>query len=197
MTKYTPSPGMRAALQQKLDRLYPLKEPAFERFLAICQFRDFAKHEYLLREGQVARGIFFIESGSVRLMSLREEREHHHFFFLANDFAKEMTSLTTGRPTQLNLVAMEETRTAFFPRERLIELYAEDPSFELLGKRIVEEMVVTHQQLHVLLTTLKPEERYAHVLAHRPELLQVVPLQYLSSYLGMARETLSRVRNRS
>ena len=44
------------------------------------------------------------------------------------------------------------------------------------------------------LVLMTPRERYESLLAEDPELVRRVPLQYLAGYLGMTRETLSRVR---
>ncbi len=44
--------------------------------------------------------------------------------------------------------------------------------------------------------TQSPATRYQHLLQHRPEWLAKVPQYHLASYLGVAPETLSRIRRR-
>jgi CRP-like cAMP-binding protein len=39
-------------------------------------------------------------------------------------------------------------------------------------------------------------ERYELLLKHQPQALQRVPLTYIASYLGISRETLSRLRGK-
>jgi CRP-like cAMP-binding protein len=43
---------------------------------------------------------------------------------------------------------------------------------------------------------LSPEERYLHLLKNQPHYLQRIPITYLASYLGMSRETLTRIRKK-
>ncbi|MCW3464004.1 hypothetical protein [Chitinophaga nivalis] len=43
---------------------------------------------------------------------------------------------------------------------------------------------------------MSAQERYAYLEQHHPEILQRVSLSQLSTYLGIARETLSRIRGR-
>jgi len=44
---------------------------------------------------------------------------------------------------------------------------------------------------------MSAEERYNQLFEYNKELFNVVPLQYLASMLGMAPETLSRLRKKS
>ncbi|WP_158557128.1 cyclic nucleotide-binding domain-containing protein [Mucilaginibacter conchicola] len=41
-----------------------------------------------------------------------------------------------------------------------------------------------------------PETRFHTLIAEHPTIFKRVPLQYIASYLGMTRETLSRYRSR-
>ena len=70
------------------------------------------------------------------------------------------------------------------------------PDIEILGKkclRLTAARLEEHANLFKLLT---PQERYEFLEQNRPDMLQRVSLTDLSSYLGIARETLSRIRNR-
>ena len=68
-------------------------------------------------------------------------------------------------------------------------LIGRSPSFFVLGK-ILEEIHDYQSQ------KLSPDQKYKLLLEKRPEVIQTFPLKYISSYLGMTPETLSRVRSR-
>ena len=55
---------------------------------------------------------------------------------------------------------------------------------------ILEDRILQH-------LSLSAEERYNQLFEFNKELFNVVPLQYLASMLGMAPETLSRIRKKS
>ena len=55
--------------------------------------------------------------------------------------------------------------------------------------RATEDILVETQ-------TMTAEERYGRMLAERPTLLRDLPLKYLASYLGVAPQSLSRIRRR-
>ena len=43
---------------------------------------------------------------------------------------------------------------------------------------------------------MTPEQRYSFLLENKPHYLQRIPLTHLASYLGMSRETLTRIRKK-
>jgi DNA-binding MarR family transcriptional regulator len=59
------------------------------------------------------------------------------------------------------------------------------------------EVVMANQQENYTNYKLaSAEERYLHLLKHRPELMNRVPQYQLASYLGIQPELLSRIRKR-
>lgn len=188
---------MSQKIREVFNSFHPLTESEFKQVLEMCTQRVYARNEYLLREGQVCSGIYFVEKGIVRLFELKDGKEIHKNFFFPGDSATEFTSLTQQQPTQLNLVALEPAEIIFLPRQGLLDLYRVSPSFESMGRKILEQLVVANTQLASMYTSLSPKERYEHIVEMKPEYLQNIPLQYLASYLGMARETLSRIRKES
>lgn len=92
--------------------------------------------------------------------------------------------------------ALEDSRLIFIEKTRLTELYQSFSVFPELGRRILEQLTITEQQYASLLAAHSPQERYLRILQDKPEMIQRVPLQQLASYLGISRESLSRIRKR-
>ncbi|HAD96069.1 MAG TPA: hypothetical protein DCG19_01620 [Cryomorphaceae bacterium] len=187
---------MSLSLRKRFEEFAPLSENDWEAIAPFLEEKEYAKSDFLVKEGQVVRGIFFIIEGAVRTYSLKEGREIHSSFNLEHEFVRELQSLSSGLPSRNYIQAIENSRATFISRNKLISLYNTHPVFQTIGRNILEEMAITEQQYASLLSQHSPEERYHFIMQQRPELLQRVPLQYLASYLGMARETLSRIRGR-
>lgn len=185
---------MSQQLQRVFNSFHPLTEEEFGHVWKMCEHKSYEKDEYILKEGQVCSGIYFVDSGIVRLFELKDGKEIHKNFFFPGSSATEFTSLTQQVPTQMNLVALEPTKIVFLSRKGLLDLYKVAPAFESMGRKLLEQLVVENSQLASMYTSMTPKERYQHIVDNKPELLQHIPLQYLASYLGMARETLSRIR---
>ena len=70
------------------------------------------------------------------------------------------------------------------------------PEVETLGRKCIRAFAVKQEEQSTLFTLYTAQERYEYIERLHPHLLQRVPLTLLASYLGVARETLSRIRKR-
>ena len=183
-------------LKTELSKLSPINEEDWKVFQSILEIKEFKKNETLLKEGQVCRGTYFIVEGAFRTFRLKDGNEIHTAFYFEKDFIRDIESLTNGTPSEVSIVALEDSKTIYIRKDKMFELYEKIPSFQNLGRKILELMVVSERKYASLFTDYRPEDRYKHILSHYPELVQRVPIQYLASFLGVARETLSRIRKR-
>jgi CRP-like cAMP-binding protein len=70
------------------------------------------------------------------------------------------------------------------------------PKINVLMRKLLEERMSFAQKVVASFILNKPEDRYLALLARRPELLQRIPQNILSSYLGITPVSLSRIRKR-
>ena len=48
----------------------------------------------------------------------------------------------------------------------------------------------------IMQQSLSYEKRYLYILENEPRIIQSVPLKYIASYIGIAQQSLSRIRRR-
>ena len=120
-----------------------------------------------------------------------------HYFversFKRRDF---FVSFADETPSRLWLQALEDTVVYSVERTRLQELYAAYHQFETFGRITTERVLQRSIDTTMSLASLKPEERFKHLMAVRPELLQRVPQKHIASLLGISPESLSRLQKR-
>ena len=174
-----------------LDRLSAAQRA---RFLEKCTRRVFSRKGTLHVEGDAVVGVWLVRSGLVGAFEYLGDKPIYQRFYREGDFVSDVTSLRTGEPSLLTFVALEDSEVKYIRKADLLGLYEVAPAFQAFGREVLAELLVdrTAQMRRLMLMT--PRERYASVLAEDPELVRRVPLQHLASYLGMTRETLSRVR---
>ena len=154
------------------------------------------KGQMLLTEGQVCRSIYFIERGLVRSFQNKEGKEVNLNFSLEGSFVTHLKSMRMETPADYNLQAIEPTQVWEFGKKELQNLYARSPEIESFGRKLLEQLLM-EQEEHIHLFKLHtPAERYHYVTEHTPALLQRISLSQLSSYLGISRETVSRIRKK-
>ena len=183
-------------LRQTLETQQALSDTDWLAFQSCLQPKTYAKNEPLLNRGQICRGIWFIAVGAVRSYVSKDGTDVHTGFSFETNFATAYESLTRQEPSAVTIVALEATETIYFGRDDLIKLYQKVPTLMQLGRIVLENVVVQQQQYAALFTQYSPTERYAHLLQQHPQIIQRVPVQYIASYLGIARETLSRIRQK-
>ena len=80
--------------------------------------------------------------------------------------------------------------------DRLEAFYRADPACERLARRLAERLTCELYERMLQLYACTPQERYETLLRRCPELLNIVALKELASYLRVRPETLSRIRGR-
>ncbi len=152
------------------------------------------KGNYWVREGEVCSSIFFITQGYCRAFYNKDGIEINIAFYFENDFATNIKSLRQKSPSDYFIKASENLRVIIIPKTKLLEAYQKSHEIESFGRKLLE-LIITRQEEHAnLFKLLTASQRYEYLANNYPEMLQRVSLGQLSSYLGVARETISRIR---
>jgi len=172
------SPALRAALAASVRR------------------EELPAQHILLQPGQVARRVYFLEQGLVRGYALHAGREVSSWFMREGDFVISIVSFLTQAPATEYLELLEASAIHSIGYKQLQALYRDFPEFNLFGRVLTERYYVRSEQRAHQLRVLPAAERYAQLLAGFPGVLQRVALRHIASHLGVAAETLSRLRGR-
>lgn len=183
-------------LLESLSHIAPLAPEPMALFLESAQTQMVKKGDYLLREGQYCQYIWFIETGACRAFYNNEIKEINTGFYFENTFLTNMNSLRNGVHTEYNIQAMEITTLWRWHKEEIFRLYGLSPEIAAFGRQWLEYLLIAQEKHSSWLKKYTPEERYQSILNDYPELLKRVSLTLISSYLGISRETLSRIRRR-
>jgi CRP-like cAMP-binding protein len=162
----------------------------------IITITDYKKGDYLVKEGLVCRSLFFISKGYCRTFNVQDGLEVNTSFYFEHDIATSMNSYIFGTPSSLSIQACEPLITYKFDKDRILEISKKVPEIELIAKRNLQLIAARQERQLQLYRLLTATQRYEYLEKNQPEILQRVTLTQLSSYLGVKRETLSRIRNK-
>ncbi|MCK8494723.1 Crp/Fnr family transcriptional regulator [Spirosoma sp. RP8] len=155
------------------------------------------RRQLLLREGDVCRHKIFVLGGLLRTYRVRADGiESTMRFTIENGWSIDHESYVDQTPSNYRIEAMEESSVLLWTREAMDELFDEIPTFKLLSDRLREQSMNESLQRIFINISYTAEEKYDAFVNAFPDVFRRVPLHMVASYLGLSRETLSRVRHK-
>ncbi|WOK07771.1 Crp/Fnr family transcriptional regulator [Imperialibacter roseus] len=158
-------------------------------------FRSVKKGTVLLSRGQQSKNSFFVLKGCIRTYYIIDGEEKTTAFYTEMD-ALTPHCVINKAPSDYYISCVEDTILTVSNLDMEEEINAKFPKFEIMCRKMSEELLAKHQIDFDGFKTSSPEQRYLNVLQSRPDLLQRVPQHQLASYLGMTPQSLSRLRAR-
>lgn len=181
-----------------LDQIATISEQDWDFFTSKLQRRILPKKTVFLKINEIENHISFIESGVVRLFIPKEnpEKEITFGFSFKNQFISAYDSFLTQQPSLYQLQTLIETTVLSISYNDLQEVYKKTTIGNLIGRLTAERLFLIKSKREQNLLNLSAEERYVILFKERPELLKIIPLKYISSYIGVTAQALSRIRKR-
>jgi len=181
-----------------LDQIATISNSDWDFFTSKLQRRIISKREIFLKLNEIENHISFIESGVVRLFIPKEdpEKEITFGFSFKDQFISAYDSFLTQKPSAYQLQALTETTILSITYSDLQAVYKTTQIGNLIGRLTAERLFLLKSKREQNLLNLTAEERYKKLFKERPELLKVIPLKYISSYIGVTAQALSRIRKR-
>src|SRR6266404_7733226 len=175
-----------------------LNEDEIELIESAFQSKKFRKRQYLLQEGDVCKYTAFIVKGAMRQYTVDERGEEHIVrLSIENWWANDRESLMKQIPSIYFIDAWEDTETLLVTKAAFFDLIDHIPTLSEWMRNIDVNFAIASQRRLNAAISLSAEERYHDLEKNYPEFLQRFPQHIIASYLGINRESLSRIRSRA
>jgi CRP-like cAMP-binding protein len=159
--------------------------------------KKFRKKQYFLEEGDICKYTAFIIKGAMRQYRVDDKGEEHIIkLYIENWWANDRESFLKQAPSDYFIDAWEDTEALLATKAALIDLIDRIPALSECMRNIDANFAIASQRRINAAISLSAEERYHDLEETYPEFLQRFPQQIIASYLGINRETLSRIRSR-
>jgi CRP-like cAMP-binding protein len=160
--------------------------------------KKFRKRQYFLQEGEVCKYTAFIVKGAMRQYTVDNKGEEHIIrLCIENWWATDRESLMKQTPSIYFIDAWEDTEGLLVTKAGLTDLIDRIPALSEWIRSLDANFAIASQRRLNAAISLSAEERYHDLEKTYPEFLQRFPQHIIASYLGINRETLSRVRGRA
>lgn len=176
--------------------LTPFSDESWELLQGALTKRDYKKKEFLLQKEEVCQSLFFIDKGYCKSYVLLDGGVKNTAFYFENEVATDIQSFGSGEKSVGNLVACEPVTAILFHKERLFQLAEQSLEIQALGRNCLRVFATKQEEFSNLFKLYTAQQRLEYVEKNHPQISQRVSLTQLSSFLGVSRETLSRIRKR-
>jgi CRP-like cAMP-binding protein len=185
-------------IKEYLESIAQISTRDWEFFTSKLTRKIIPKKEIFLKLNEIENRISFIEFGVVRLFIPKEddEKDITFGFSFENQFVSAYDSFLTRQPSLYQLQTLTKTSLLYITYEDLQEVYQKTQIGNLIGRLTAERLFLLKSSREQNLLNLSAEQRYLKLFKERPQLIKLMPLKYISSYIGVTAQALSRIRRR-
>lgn len=173
----------------------PLTSEEIALIEGVFQPKKLRKKQYFLQESNVCKHVGFIVKGAMRQYSVDEKGvEHIVHLYIENYWAGDRESSIMLTPSKYNVDAWEDTELLIITRAEMLDLMEKVPALSEMIRSMDERNAIANQRRLNSTISNTAEKRYEEFAEHHPQFLQRFPQHIIASYLGITKETLSRIR---
>ncbi|MEL6941316.1 MAG: Crp/Fnr family transcriptional regulator [Bacteroidota bacterium] len=173
-----------------------LSEGEWKAVEACLERKRYHQGESILECGRMCRKLYFLESGFLRYYYLDKNGSSISKFFTIPPYCfTSQRSFTQEIPAQEGIEALEDSIIWEMSKKDAYTLFKYSNWSQFVRKLVQEVQFYTEQILEEI-QSQTAEERYFKMIEEGDILLEKVPLKHLASYLGIAPQSLSRIRKK-
>lgn len=185
---------MENELRRHIEEIAPLTDDEFALVVSHFTLQKFKRNELLVRQGERVSHMYFVISGLLKLIYHDESGKEHILSFAMEDWWEtDYRAFYTASTATMSLQCLEDSEVLCITLRDYRQLCAALPKVVSFFLEKATSGHIASQQRILSLLRSSAQERYEQLLQRYPSLFQRVPKTLLASYLGVSRETLSRL----
>lgn len=177
-------------------QVYPaISQEALDHYISILTVKRLKKKELFIDVYQIHNEIGFVAEGFIRGYYVDAKGEEITTRIVdTGNFATQYSAFINQRKSDYYFQCLEDCILLCFNYDDIQKAYKCYPELEKFGRLIAEVIIEILEGRARSFQFLNAEERYLNFLNRFPHLMNKISVNYLSSYLGVKRPSLSRIR---
>lgn len=184
-------------LFELLREKFAVDAATWQRYAGCFTRQEVPAHTTLLAEGDVAKRAYFVEKGCLRGWFNCQGKDVTFQFFFEQQTVSSLESFHYHTASLFSLETLEPCALWWIAREdayRLLQELGEVPQARQQLAAMMFDRVRHYMAHSIAFVRDTPKQRYQHLLAHTPWVVQRIPQHYIASYLGITPVHLSRLK---
>jgi CRP-like cAMP-binding protein len=183
-------------LYTAITQVSELSDEATSLLMHHTKSRELKKGEAILKEGEVCRAFYFVENGYLRTYYNKDGVVINLNFTFEGQFTANLKSIKSRKGSEYTIEAGEDTKLWIFNLDGIPDKIKSSSPVNIFIRRLAIRLLLASEEHSNLFKMYTPIERYRYLEKNNPALLQRISLSQIASYIGVARETLSRLRSK-
>ncbi|MHA4810764.1 Crp/Fnr family transcriptional regulator [Flavitalea flava] len=180
--------------RQHIEQIVPVTDAEFDYILTHFSSREMKRYQFVVQEGNAVEYEYFVVSGLMKAYFINESgKEHIIQFAMENWWISDYQALYSAEKATLNIDCIEQTSLLCITLANKNKLCSELHKMEHFFRVKTSVGYLGLQKRILSFLNDDAKSRYNHLLQQYPALFQRVPKTLIASYLGVSRETLSRL----
>ena len=186
------------AFQQSVVGIHPhLSQAAWDYLQSHIEIRSLNKKDYFIKDGQIQRSIGYVAEGLLRGYYIDDKGDEVTIRFVPEGrYATHYSALLRQEASRYYFQCLEQSTLVLLPLEVIQKGYDDYKGLERFGRLIAENILQMQQGRIEQFQFMNAEQRYVQFVEEYPLLFNRVSLSHLSTYLGIQRPSLSRIRKK-
>lgn len=185
---------METVLRQQIEKIVSLTDEEFRFVMTHFTARQYRKHQYVVQAGDPAPNDHFVVQGLLRSFYIDDLGKTHILQFAMEDWwISDPQAYHNKGTATLNIDCLEDTQLFYISIDNREKLCAELQKMEYFFMKKTTAGYIALQRRILSLMSQRAEERFAQFVQLYPTLQPRVSKGQIASYLGITRETLSRL----
>ncbi len=154
-------------------------------------------NKFFLKAGDIQENVGFIYKGLLRSFCINQKGEEVTInFHKENNYVTDYSAFLTQKPSRYYIETLEPCTLINISFATLQECYSNYKNAERHGRLIAERHLTLRQKRIDSFLFENAEQRYTNFISENKDLLNRISITHLSSFLGVSRQTLTRIRKK-
>jgi len=181
-------------LRNHIEAITPISDEEHSHIKTFFTSKKVRKNQYLISEGDEVKYEYLVVKGIFKVYYIDEDgKEHIVQFAQENWWMSDYIGFFKQKPATMFVECLEEGEVLCLTLAGREKLSSDLHKMEHFFRVKLTNGYVALQQRIALLLSSTPQQRFEEFAKFYPTLLQRIPKKYIAEFLGVSRETLSRL----
>lgn len=185
---------MKEKFRQHIENIISLTDTEYDYIYSLFETKKIEKKGFLVKKGQKVDNVYWVIKGILKASYLDQNGKHHILQFAMEDWwITDYQAFVNGTKASIDVICIEPSEVLSLSLSNREKICSESHKMANFFRIKSNSSSISLQARILKLLSSNSKERYDEFISKYPLLIQKLPKNLIASYLGVSRETLSRL----